>query len=360
MHEVSDKGIAAHWKYKEDGEIDLEAEKTFQWLRQLVEWQKEVQDSFEFMDTVKLDLFTSEIYIFTPKGDVRMLPHGATPIDFAYGIHSDIGDHCSGAKVNGRIVPLNYQLQSGDVVQILTHPQRHPTKDWLKIAGSSRARAKIRQYLKLEQREKSVALGKGIFEEESAKFGVKGENVVGAKGFAEAIHEKGLQEEESFFAAVAYGKISVPGLLAKLFPDKKGTTAPQEEGFIRKIFNKVSKRHKGMILVDGLDDILVTFGRCCSPVCGDSIVGFITRGRGVSRNAKLRILCESRAGMLAAITQAIADRKVNITKAIIRTTRDEKAIILLDVAVTDVNELNAVMKGVEKIGGVIAAERQVE
>ncbi|MBI2340610.1 MAG: bifunctional (p)ppGpp synthetase/guanosine-3',5'-bis(diphosphate) 3'-pyrophosphohydrolase [Deltaproteobacteria bacterium] len=389
MNETAEQGIAAHWKYKEDGRIDMKSEETFRWLHQLVDWQNELKDSVEFLDTVKLDLFTSEIYVFTPKGDVRPLPHNATPIDFAYSIHTDVGAHCTGARVNGRIVPLTHHLASGDTVEIITSPHRYPSRDWLKVAVSSRARAKVRQFLKQEQREKSIHLGKEIYQEECAKFGIDASEFLKSGALREYLEKKGIVGENSLYSALAYGKISMPVITAALFPEKTKTTAvPPPEGFLKKIFRKVSKQTRDVVRIDGLEDLLIAFGKCCHPIQGDPIVGFVTRGRGVTlhridcpkvpsidparrvnadwnyktdlvRTARLKILCEDKPGMLAEITAAISSRQANITKALVRTTRDKKAVISMDVGVRDTDELHAIMKSLEKIEGVISVEREL-
>ncbi len=390
MHASNEQGIAAHWKYKEEGPIDMKDEETFRWLHQLVDWQKELTDSIEFLDTVKLDLFSSDIYVFTPKGDVRALPYGATPVDFAYSIHTDVGTHCSGARINGRIVSLGTKLQSGDAVEILTQSHSHPTKDWLKLVASSRAKARIRQFIKQEQRDKSVSLGKNIFEEECYKFGLNATTLLRSDEVKKYLEKKGVNGDANFYAAIAYGKFSVSSMLAQVSPgsELKPQKEVKEDGLIRKIFKKVSQRAKNAVLVDGLDNLLIAFGKCCMPIPGDRIIGFITRGRGVTlhrmdcpkvpsvdperrvnavwnanteltRTARLQITSEDKPGMLAGITQEISDRKVNITKALVRTTRDKKAIIFLDVTVTHVSELNGVMKGLEKLNGVIAVEREM-
>jgi len=387
MHEIGEKGIAAHWKYKDDGTLDMESEMTFQWLRQLVEWQNELKDSIEFMDTFKVDLFASDIYVFTPKGDVRALPYGSTPIDFAYSIHSEIGTHCFGAKLNGKIVPLSYKLQSGDTIEIQTHPKRLPTKDWLKIAVSSRARAQVRQYLKQEQKDKSLILGKNIFEEEVARYGLEVDELLKNEALWEYAKKKGITGEANLFASIAYGKISMGALLNYVAPDKKPQEV-KEDGILRKIFKKVSKKTRDLVLIDGMDEILVAFGKCCSPIQGDPIVGFVTRGRGVmihrtecpkapiidpqrrihvawnkvsdtARIAKLKITCINKTGMLAEIAKTISERKIGITKALVQTTKDEKAIISLDVGVKSLMELNHVMKAVESIDGVIIIQREI-
>ena len=388
MNDINEQCIAAHWKYKEDGHIDMESEATFRWLHQLVDWQNELKDSVEFLDTVKLDLFTSEIYVFTPKGDVRALPHNATPIDFAYSIHSDVGTHCAGAKANGRIVPLTHYLKNGDTVEILTNPHRYPSKDWLKGVVSSRAKARIRQFLKQEQREKSIHLGKNIYHEECTKFGFDPSDFLKSGVLTQYLEKKGVIGENSFYSALAYGKLAMPVIISQVAPEKINRGAEPKEGLLRKIFNKVSRQTRDVVRIDGLEDLLVTFGKCCYPLQGDPIVGFVTRGRGVTihrldcskvpaidpdrrvnadwnyntelvRIARLRIFCEDKTGMLAEITKAISDKKLNITKAIVKTTKDCKAVISMDVGVRDTNALHALMKSVEKIEGVIAVEREL-
>ncbi|MBX7147733.1 bifunctional (p)ppGpp synthetase/guanosine-3',5'-bis(diphosphate) 3'-pyrophosphohydrolase [bacterium] len=389
MHEIANKGIAAHWKYKDDGKLDTDSEATFQWLRQLMEWQKELKDSIEFLDTVKLDLYTSDIYVFTPRGDVRSLPHSSTPIDFAYSIHTDIGNHCTGAKVNGRMVPLSHKLESGDEVEIITNPKKGPTKDWLKLVASSSAKAHIRQHLKQEQRKKSLEIGKNIFEDECEKMGIKPDDVFKAHHYGDYTQKKGINNELSLYSAVAYGKIAVSSMLEELFPNKKpeGEKPPEEkEGIIQRIFDKVSQRNKNVVLIDGMDNILVTFAKCCYPLPGDPIVGIISRGRGLkihrtdcsriltydterriqadwnkgsafTRSAKVRIVSENKTGMLALVAQNIAERKLDITKAVVRTTRDLKAIIMVEIVVPNVLELSKVVKSLQRIEGVISVER---
>jgi len=387
MHEIAEKGIAAHWRYKEDGALDLKSEHTFQWLRQLMEWQKELKDSLEFIDTVKLDLFSTEIYVFTPKGEIKNLPQGAMPLDFAFAIHTDLGKHCSGARVNGKIVPLNHVLQSGDSVEITSNPQRYPSKDWLKMVTSSRARAKIREYIKKEQREKSFALGKSIFEEECSKRNLKPEQILSSSLFQEYVRRKGISGDASFYTAVAYGKVAVPSLLSIIVPSSL-QESEKPEGLIRRIFKKVSQRTRNFVMVSGIEDVLVTFGKCCNPVPGDPIIGFITRGRGVTlhriecpkvseidperrvnttwntqveieRNAKLKVICENKMGMLANIAKKVADRKINIIRAVVTTTKDLKAIIHLDVQVKSLSDLQTVIKAVEKIKGVLSVLREI-
>lgn len=388
MHETADKGIAAHWKYKDDGQIDMKGESTFQWLRQLTEWQTELKDSLEFMDTVKLDLFPSEIFVFTPKGDVRSLPYGSTPIDFAFAIHSDVGLHCAGAKIGGKIVPLSTELHNGDEVEIKTDANHTPNKDWLRFVKSSRAKAKIRQFLKQEQREKSIQVGKKLFEQTCSEHHTKPEDVFHNPIIQTFLKNKGIPNEASFYTAIAYGKISLPSLLAQITPSDKNAEL-KDQGVLKQIFKKVSQQTKDLVFVEGLDEILVRFSRCCSPIKGDPIVGFITRGRGVTihrtecpkvpaidperrvnaswnqfvdiqRVAKIRIVCESKTGMLANIAHSISEKHINITKVVVHTTKDLKAIIFMELTVASISELYGAIQAIEKLKGVISVERQVE
>lgn len=385
MHETAEKGIAAHWKYKSSGKIDMESEKTFQWLNQLMDWQKELKDSIEFLDTVKLDLFSSDIFVFTPRGEVKALPYGATPIDFAYSIHTDLGNRCSGSKVNGRMAPLSYKLQSGDEVEIITQQGKGPSKDWLKIVASSRAKAKIRQYVKQAQRDRSIELGKKLFHEECHKLSLNVEEVFKMPACIDYLKKKGIVGEANFYSMLAYGKLSLTAFFTHVVPEKN-LASDTPEGVISKIFKKVGQKNRNTVLVEGIDDILVTFGKCCMPIKGDPIIGFVTRGRGVTihrtdcykvytidiarrvtatwnaaidltRTARLVVSCENKPGLLAGIAQKMSDKNINISKVLVHSTRDEKAIITMDVEVGHIAELQSVMKSIEGVSGVIHVER---
>lgn len=386
MEEIAEKGIAAHWKYKDDGCLDTKDEAKFRWLRQLVDWHRDLKDALEFVDTVKLDLFSDEIYIFTPGGDVKRFSYGATPVDFAYAIHSGVGHYCAGAKVNGRIVPLNHKLESGDTVEILTNKSHIPNKDWLDFVVTSKAKSHIRQFIRNEQRSKSLMIGKTIFDSECQKKNFSAGNVVKAEDFQKFLKEKKLSSLDDFYSAVAYGKLN-PADIIEILEQKDGGKGKLEENVIKKIFKKVASKNKNLILVDQQDDILVTFAKCCTPVNGDPIVGFVTRGRGVTvhrgscnkvfstdterrvdvawndrveveRPTRLVILTEDRKGLLADVTKVISEKGVNITKLLVKTTRDAMAYIFLDVSVMHVNELLRVMKAIENIRGVLRVERE--
>lgn len=386
MHEIAEKGIAAHWKYKTDGRIDTKDEAKFRWLRQLVDWQRELQDSLEFVDTMKLDLFSDELYVFTPGGDVKRFSHGATPVDFAYAVHSDVGNRCSGAKINGRIVPLNYKLESGDTVEIITNKKQMPNKDWLNFVVTSKAKSHIRHFIRDQQRAKSIAIGKNLFEQEARKHGQNINKVVQTEEFLEYLRSKHLAGIEDFYSAVAYGKMSHQEFFeAQSAEDKE--KASENPNFIRKIFQKVGSKNKNLILVDQFDDILVNFSKCCNPVKGDPIVGFITRGRGVAihrtncnrvlstdpdrridvdwnpgveqkRPARVVALTEDKKGVLADLTKVISEKGVNISKVLVKTTKDNMAYIFMDLSVQDLNELHKVIKALENVRSVVQVERQ--
>jgi guanosine-3',5'-bis(diphosphate) 3'-pyrophosphohydrolase len=387
MHWVAESGIAAHWKYKEGKGYDEKEVKRFAWLRQLLEWQQELQDSREFMDSVKVELFPEEVYVFTPKGDVKSFPKGATPIDFAYSVHTDVGHRCVGAKVNGKLVPLKYELKHGDIVEVITSPHHTPSKDWLKIVKSSRARNKIRSWIKTEERIRSISLGKEIVEKEFRRYSLNYGKLVKAGEIKRVAGEFGFVAEDDLMAAVGYGKISHNQLLGKILPPERlEERQERKETRVGKIIEKLSKRSSSAIQISGVDDILVRFGKCCNPVPGDEITGFITRGRGVTIHTsdcpvaldsdperrvdvawnrsrkvalpvRIRVFCHDQKGILANISQAIANCEANIASASIQRTVDKRGINLFEVEITDLEHLNRVMNEIMKINGVLKVER---
>jgi GTP pyrophosphokinase len=387
MHRVAEAGIAAHWKYKEGKGYDEKEVKRFAWLRQLLEWQQELQDSREFMDTVKVELFPEEVYVFTPKGDVKSFPKGATPIDFAYGVHTDVGHRCVGAKVNGKLAPLKYELKNGDIVEVITSPHHTPSKDWLKIVRSSRARNKIRGWIKTEERKRSISLGREIVDKEFRRYALNYGKLQKAGEMKKVAGEFGFVGEDDLMAAVGYGKLSCNQLLGKLLPpDKFEERQERKETRVGKIIEKLTRKSFSAIQISGVEDVLVRFGKCCNPVPGDEITGFITRGRGVTIHTsdcsialesdperrvevtwntarkvalpvKIRVSCHDQKGILANISQAITNCEANIASASIQSTVDKRGINLFEVEITDLNHLNMVMNNIMKVNGVIKVER---
>src|ERR1700682_4989765 len=280
MHRVAEEGIAAHWLYKEKKGDRDRFDEAFTWLRQLLESQKEMDDPKEFLDTVRLDLIPDEVYVFTPKGDVKALPEGSTPIDFAYAVHTDVGHHCVGAKVNGKLVPLRYTLRQGDIVEIVASPTQHPSRDWLKIVKSSRSKAKINQWLKVEERARSLELGRELFDREAKKYRLVPATLLASDEMRKLLVELGFSSADDLLASVGYGKSSVHQVLGKLAP------AVVHDEPVPDRTAKPPRRAGGAVRTRGVDDVLVRFGKCCSPVPGDGIVGFITRGRGLTVHAR--------------------------------------------------------------------------
>lgn len=387
MHRVAEAGIAAHLKYKEGKGYDEKDVKRFAWLRQLLEWQKELQDSKEFMDTVKVELFPEEVYVFTPKGDVKSFPKGSTPIDFAYGVHTDVGNRCIGAKVNGKLVPLKHELKTGDIVEVITSPHHTPSKDWLKIVKSSRARNKIRGWIKTEERIRSISLGHEIVEKEFRRFSLNYGKLLKSGEFRKVATEFGFIGEDDLLAAVGYGKLSSSQIIGKLIPaEKLEAHKERKETRVGKLMDKLTRKSTSAIQINGIDDVMVRFGKCCNPVPGDDIAGFITRGRGVTVHTadcafalegdperrieiawnaskksalpvNIRVHCHDQKGILANITQAITNCEANISKASIQSTVDKRGVNTFEVEVTDLNHLNKVLNHISKISGVIKVER---
>ena len=387
MHSVADAGIAAHWKYKEGKGYDEKEVKRFAWLRQLLEWQQDLQDSKEFMDSVKVELFSEEVYVFTPKGDVKGYPKGSTPIDFAYSVHTDIGHRCVGAKVNGKLVPLKYELKNGDIVEVITSPHHTPSKDWLKIVKSSRARNKIRAWIKIEERKRSIVLGREICEKDFRRYSLNLQKIQKSGEFKKISAEFGYAADDDLLAAVGYGKISSSQIVGKLLPDEKlKERTDHKESRLQTVINKLKGKSNSAVEISGLDDVLVRFGKCCNPVPGDEIIGFITRGKGVTVHTsdcqfalesdperrvdvvwnkvktavlpvKIRVLCHDVKGILATITLAITNCEANIASAQIQSTIDQRGENIFEVNVTNLAHLQKVMNSLMKIKGVIKVER---
>jgi GTP pyrophosphokinase len=387
MHKVDEAGIAAHWRYKgQNAAGSPEEVERFAWLRQLLEWQQHLEDPQEFMRSVKEDLFTEEVFVFTPKGDLFNFPQGATVIDFAYRVHSQVGEHCAGARVNGKLVPLKYQLTSGDTIEIITTTRQTPSKDWLKLVKTSRAKERIRTWIKAQQRRRSLEVGDEILGRDLARYRLELNKLRKSGKLGEAARELGFKDEESFVAAVGYGRVTSNQLIAKLVPPGElEERRDKGEGALQKLFRLVGRQGKGGVKVSGVDDVMVRFGRCCNPLPGEAIAGFITRGRGVTvhamdcprvmesdpqrrvevawdgiggnfRPVQIEVACVDSPGLLAAMSKAISSTGVNIAGAQVRTV-DNKALNTFDVMVDNVEALNRVIRGLGKVKGVIKVAR---
>jgi guanosine-3',5'-bis(diphosphate) 3'-pyrophosphohydrolase len=392
MHKTAEEGIAAHWKYK-DGPVSARDEQRLAWLRQVVEWQRDMKSSDEFLSTLKINLYPEEVYTFTPKGKVVILPQDATPIDFAYSVHTEVGHSCIGAKVNGRIVPLRYKLRSGDIVEIQTAPGHHPSRDWLQLSKSPRARQKIRHWLNVHQRERAIEIGRKLMEKEARKYRIALKNLSETE-LTRVASENGLAKPDDLLAAIGYGKYSARSILARVLPADAAHNVPggndpdkeRSEGFTS-VIRRVFGGETSAIKVKGHDDLLVYRARCCNPIRGEEIVGYVTRGKGVAVHSKsctnvtnlmyepdrriavewgrdvagpvwtsgypvkLVVFCDNRPGMLKQIATVISDANTNIRNMGANTTEDQATVdIVADIA--DLKHLERIVSGVRKIPGV--------
>jgi guanosine-3',5'-bis(diphosphate) 3'-pyrophosphohydrolase len=387
MHRIAEHGIAAHWKYKEQGQVADRDSKAFGWLHQFVEWHEDLTDNRQFMDSVKLDLFHDVVYVFTPKGIVKELPRGSTPVDFAFAIHTQVGDHCVGAKVDGKIVPLKHQLASGDTVEILTSPTQSPHKDWLKFVRTSRAKTKIKHWIKLEEQKRSIEIGRRLLESEFRRQGMAPARMFKSTELLDAARQLGFDSTDELAAAVGFGHMATSQVIGKLTAPSSGAQAPvQERPAARKAIS--GKSDDTGVQVKGSRDLLMQLSRCCHPVPGDRILGYITRGRGLTIHAvdcpnlealdydkerlvevewdaatpsthsvKMSIVAVDKTGVLANVSSAIAECHANISRAEIATREDQKAVLDFVVEVSDTRHLEQVLKAVERVDGVITARR---
>jgi GTP pyrophosphokinase len=384
MHRVAEEGIAAHWRYKE-GRTDSEEDQWVRWIRNLLEWQQEVGDSREFLQNLKVDLFPEKVYVFTPKGEVKSLPRGATPLDLAYAVHTEVGHHCTGAKVDGRLVPLTYQLKTGEQVQIITSQERHPSRDWLRMVKTTRARAKINTWIRSQERIKAFELGKDMSQREFKKFRKNFAKQLENGELDQVARDLGFNSSQDMVVAVGFGKISPRQVLKKtISPDD----LEQQEKKLEEAKPPKRKRKEVGVVVKGLDDVLVRFARCCNPIPGDEIIGYITRGKGITIHTadcpnllhlqidparrvdaswaldggsvvpvKLKIETEDKPGLLAEISGAIAKEGVNVEKAQVTTSIDKKARLNFIIDVKDVEQLERVKRSIRRIPGVVWADR---
>ena len=391
MHKMAEEGIAAHWKYK-DGPVSAQDEQRLSWLRQVVEWQRDVSDPNEFLSTLKIDLYPEEVYTFTPKGKVVVLPRESTPIDFAYTIHTEVGHSCVGAKVNGRMVPLRHKLHSGDIVEIITQTGHKPSRDWLAAVKSSRARNKIKHWLNLHQRERAIEIGRKLIEKEARKYHVAFKEIKDEE-LLKIASDYGLGRADDLMAGIGYGKYSARQVLGRLAPAGTQPSLEGEEdktGGISSVVRRVfGGDHHNTIRVKGHDDLLVYRARCCNPIRGEAVVGYVTRGKGVAVHSlncpnvvnlmyeperkidvewarddetpasypvKLTVFCDDRFGMLKQITGVIGDAKTNIRNIEARTNNGQASVdAVLDVA--DLQHLELIIDGLRKIPGVHDVQR---
>jgi GTP pyrophosphokinase len=390
MHRMAEEGIAAHWKYKEGRVGTKRDDRYFEWMRQLLDIQQEVRDPQEFIQNLKVELYPEEVYAFTPKGQVKAFPTGATPIDFAYSIHTDVGHQCVGARVNGKMVPLRARLKNGDIVEIITQAGHKPSRDWLNFVVTSHARYKIKHLIRLEERTRAIDLGRKVFEKELRRYDLNVKTMQESESFTKAASEVGAKTVEDLYALIGYGTLSTKQLLAKLIPlERLREKAP--DGPVAAVVRRVLGTGEEKIKVrGGVDDLMVFRARCCNPIRGEKIVGYITRGKGVSVHSatcpnvvnllydperridvewdksdgtassytvKLTMEVEDRKGLLAAVSAKIADINTNIKNMEAHTDEDRRARIDVTIEISDLKHLERVIKSLRGVDGVLDVER---
>ncbi len=385
MDRVAKSGIAAHWGYKEGKQVDERVSRMYTWIQELVENQENFRDPGEFMENVRIDLFPDEVYVFTPRGEIKTLPKGATPVDFAYMIHSEVGDQCVGAKVNDRMVPLQYELQTGDVIEIVTQKNHQPSKDWLKYVKTVKARSKIRQWIKTQEKDRSISLGREMCEKAFRKERLNFSALIKTDEMNRVVEHFGLKAVEDLIASVGYGKIT-PLQVVRRFTAKAESEEKRESVFNKLIGRVRKKKPKGGVVVKGVDDILIRFGKCCQPVPGDSITGYITRGYGVTVHragcvnalkmtpdrqievewnieksdtypVKIYIRSHDRVGLLADVVSNISKNEANILNAKTETQENKIVNSVFTIDVEDTEHLNRIMSSLKKVKQVLEVKR---
>ena len=378
MDRVAQSGIAAHWSYKEGRQIDENISNKFAWIQDIVDNQENFMDPGEFLENVRIDLFQDEVYVFTPQGEIKTLPSGATTVDFAYMIHTEVGNQCTGAKVNGQLVPLAYVLRTGDIVEITTTKNHHPSKDWLKYVKTVKARSKIRQWIKIQEKERSISLGREMLEKAFRKEKLNFHAMVKTEQMTEVTSHFGFKTIDDLVANVGYGKITPLQIVRKIVPKQEPRT--DEESIFNKLAGRVAskKRLKDGVLVKGVDDILIRFGKCCQPVPGDLIVGYITRGYGVTVHrtncinalrmsperqievewnqeasetypVRIKIISHDRVGLLADVVGNISKYGANILNASSETRENKMVDSYFTIGVEDTNHLDKILSAVRKV-----------
>lgn len=397
MHEIAERGIAAHWMYKETKGVDPR-DKDYQvkldWIAPLLESEKQSQDPLEFISNIKNELFPEEVFVFTPKGEVLSLPRNSTPVDFGFHIHSEIGFHCSGARVNGQQVPLHYQLRNGDTVEIIASQNQTPSKDWLNFIASTKAKQKIRAWLKNEERERSISVGKELLNKHLRKVKLSLSKVEKSGKLEEVARELGLKSLDILFAEVGYGKISTMQIIVKLLPDDKNIEEKLLEdspNAIQRIFQKAAQafREKAGVKISGHDDMVFRFAKCCDPLPGDEVVGYISRGRGVAvhkrrcpetlsfdprrlvavtwddsiktmRHVRIQVHTADKVGILANLTKTISSNGVNISSAYVGVNPDGKALCTFNVLVENASQVATLTRALQKLPDVLKVERTMQ
>ncbi|NLY46496.1 MAG: bifunctional (p)ppGpp synthetase/guanosine-3',5'-bis(diphosphate) 3'-pyrophosphohydrolase [Tissierella sp.] len=392
MHKTAEYGIAAHWKYKEGASKAENFDNKLTWLRQLLEWQNDLKDPKDFMETLKIDFFTDEVFVFTPKGDVINLPEGSTPIDFAYRVHTDVGNRCVGAKINGRIVQLNYQLKNGNIVEIITSSNANPSRDWLNIVKSTQAKSKIRQYFKLKNKDSNVLKGKEGLEKELKRLGYKPNEILKDEWLKSIAEKLSINSIDDLYASIGYGNVKQNQVITKLkdFYAQHYKTEYEEEYIEEKLKKaQVKKPHRSSqgISVKGVDNIKVRFAKCCNPVPGDDIVGYVTKGRGVSvhradcpntkteedeeriievewdsekkasYHAEIQVRAIDRPGILAEIALRINDLGLGLVNINARTNKDKIVVVNMTLEINNIEQLQDTMRRLRKIKNIIDAYR---
>jgi len=389
MHKMAEFGVASHWKYKEDGKLKEKDAQRFNWLRQILDWQEELKDPREFMASLRFDLFEDEVYVFTPRGKVVELPEGATPIDFAYHIHTEVGDRCSGARINGKLVPLNTRLKNGDTIEIITDPHRHPSRDWLKLVKTAKARTRIRHWIRNEERQQSIALAREVLEKEGRKLGVNINKAFKQGLMKEIAAEYSFHSEEDLLSSIGYARITPRQVLNRIL-SRDEEAGPQVAAREEQALEDDRTPHPGAtkegIRIKGVGDVLVRFAHCCNPLPGDPIVGYISRGRGVAVHttschnvqemepermievfwesemnesfpAKIKIICENKKGVLAKISNLLTREEVNIDSGSFRSNVDGKSELQFTVMVNDSSHLYNSIAKLRKVKEVVEVTR---
>lgn len=385
MDRIATSGIAAHWSYKEGQGFDEKISQAFSWIQNLVENQEDFIDPDEFLENVRIDLFPDEVYAFTPQGDIKSLPRGATPVDFAYLIHTEVGNQCVGAKVNGRLVSLQYELKTGDTVEITTSKKGHPSKDWLNFVKTVKARSRIRHWIKIQEKERSITLGREMCEKAFRKYRLNFNALLKSEEMAKVVEGFGFKKIDDLIASVGYGKITPLQIIRKIAP--KPEPIDDQESIFNKIIGRVRKKKpKGGVTVKGVDDILIKFGKCCQPVPGDPITGYITRGFGVTVHrkhcvnalkmsperqidvkwsvdvgetypVKIRIRSYDRVGLLADIASSISKNGANILSANTETKGTKIVESFFIITVEDTNHLDRILSAIRKVKHIHEARR---